>query len=72
MTKDETKNDNQLEIPKITPYIPKGINPKNARFLIIVTDGVNWNFTPETNVSVLEFKEICREFLENKKIYKVD
>jgi len=46
---------------------------KNWRNIVIKTDGLKWEIdTDETNSSVLEIKEICREILKYYNVYNLD
>jgi hypothetical protein len=43
-------------------------DPKNWRKIVLRTDGFNWIIVSnETNSSILEIKEICREVLDKYK-----
>jgi hypothetical protein len=55
------------EIEQEIKFIPKGINPKLARQIIIITDGNKWELSPLTNSSVLEIRQICQELLNRYK-----
>jgi len=45
----------------------------NWRKLIIITDGLQWEVdTVNSNTSMLELKEICRELLKKYDVYKLE